>query len=621
MTAAEGGTDQTTVSEEKTSGAAVPENRVAGTNGDTYTSLRRPSEVASSTASTAKLVRRSAILHYERLLELASVCESSSRTADNQSVQSKKDKKYDIRRHGPLHKNIDELCKGVAHPPLSKEELNAFYIFCGAVEPLVVVVFTALSTVVLQNLAAGAGKESDNHELTCNYTVANYHCVTHIAGAWVDPSSFSLYTTASSVLCQAVFFISLGALADHGAIRKKFMLGFMLIAILMCFSLIVIRDSSYFLAAAILVILAQLTFGASFTFYNSYIPVLSSVHWDVLAASDETRTKVYEATMNTISSISSAYGYVGAVCCFAVAGGSVFALQLFPVSSGFGNRGFFDGSLGVQTFSMQCGIFIAATWALVGLYLPAKYIRNRPYEPLPKGTNYVAFSWNKIFHTIKCARQMPNTFRMLLAWFMLSDAISTVGSTTILFATRNMGFTSTEILILAIVAPLTAAGGNYLWLRVQRHFDYSTKYMLMFLISLSILLPIYGMLGFFLPFGLRAKWELFPAGIVYGCLLGAIQSFSRVMYGELIPRGHEGEFFSLYSITDKGSSWFGPLIVGAITDATHEIRYGFIFLFFMLLVSVGCVAFVDVEAGRNEAEKFNKDDFELNNVDLTDRAC
>ncbi|KAJ3239000.1 Autophagy protein 22 [Chytriomyces hyalinus] len=580
---------------------------------DTMESLRQ-SEAASTTTSTAKLVRRSAIMHYERLLDLATAGECET-TETSKSGVSKKAKKYDIRRHGPLHKDIDQLCKGVAHPPLSKEELNAFYLFCGAVEPLVVVVFTALSTVVLQNLAAGAGKEAEDHSLTCNYTVPNYQCVTNIAGAWVDPSSFSLYTTASSVLCQAVFFISLGALADHGAIRKKFMLGFMGLAILMCFSLIAIRDSSWFLAAAILVILAQLTFGASFTFYNSYIPVLSAVHWDVLAAPDESRAKVYEATMNTISSISSAYGYVGAVCCFAVAGGSIFALQLLPVSSGFGDNGFFDGSLGVQTFSMQCGIFIAATWALIGLYFPAKYIRNRPYEPLPKGTNYIAYSWKKIYHTIKRARLMPNTFRMLLAWFMLSDAISTVGSTTILFATRNMGFTSTEILVLAIVAPLTAAGGNYLWLRVQRHFDYSTKYMLMFLISLSILLPIYGILGFFLPFGLRAKWELFPAGIVYGCLLGAIQSFSRVMYGELIPRGHEGEFFSLYSITDKGSSWFGPLIVGAITDATHEIRYGFIFLFFMLLISVGCVAYVDVEAGRREAEKFNKDDYELSNLD------
>ncbi|KAI8620009.1 vacuole effluxer Atg22 like-domain-containing protein [Chytriomyces sp. MP71] len=579
------------------------------------TTITAPPSMA---ASSTRLVRRSAIMQFQQLLALASNGDDSEMKEDTEAKKGwfGREKKYEFSRDGPLHKDIDTLFQGVRHPPLSKEELNAFYVFSGAVEPLVVVVFTALSTVVLQNLAAGAGKEAKDHSVQCNYTVPNYSCVTQIAGAWVDPASFSLYTTAASVLLQAVFFISLGALADHGSNRKKMMLFFMLFAILMCFCMISIRDSGWFLAASILIIIAQLTFGASYTFYNSYIPVFASVHWDVLSAPDENRAAVYEATMNTISAISSAYGYVGAVCCFALAGGSVFALQLVPVSTGFGDHGFAFGSMGVQTFAMQSGIFIAGIWALIGLYWPMKFIRNRPYAALPKGTNYLTYSWKQVFNSIKKARKMPNTFVMLLSWFMLSDAISTVGSTTILFATANMGFSSTEILILAIAAPLTAAGGNYLWLRVQRHFQYTTKFMLMFLVSLSVLLPVYGMLGFFLPFGLRAKWELFPAGIVYGCLLGAIQSFSRVLFSELIPRGHEGEFFALYSITDKGSSWFGPLIVGAITDATHEIRYGFIFLFFMLLLSVGCVWLVNVDKGRHDAEIFNSEDDELKNIHL-----
>ncbi|KAJ3013021.1 UNVERIFIED_CONTAM: Autophagy protein 22 [Siphonaria sp. JEL0065] len=295
---------------------------------------------ATTGKSTARLVRRSAILQFQQLMELAQAKEANS-TEDYKTKNKKK---------GPSHKDIDTLFQGIKHPPLSNEELNAFYIYSLATEAMVIVVFTALSTVVLQNLAAGAGVEESDHSLRCNYTKPNYKCVTNIAGAWIDPSSFSLYTIAFSVLLQAVFFISLGALADHSSFRKKFMIIFMFLAILFCASLVAIRDSAWFLAASALVILSQITFGASYCFYNSYIPVLSSVHWDVLAAPDETRGQVYESTMNTLSAISQVYGYCGAVGCFAVYGGLVFVLQTLPVDSGFGDLGFFDG-LGVTTYA------------------------------------------------------------------------------------------------------------------------------------------------------------------------------------------------------------------------------------------------------------------------------
>jgi len=59
---------------------------------------------------------------------------------------------------------------------------------------------------------------------------------------------------------------------------------------------------------------------------------------------------------------------------------------------------------------------------------------------------------------------------------------------------------------------------------------------------------------------------------VYGFVMGGLSSFCRSLFGELIPPGFEAAFYALYAITDKGSSVFGPAIVGAITDAYGEIR-------------------------------------------------
>ncbi|KAJ3141964.1 Autophagy protein 22 [Physocladia obscura] len=557
--------------------AAESDSETAGVNDSgSFLVVERPTIDAQparlrSTDSSETIEENKKTLH-KKLSERISLCWNRS-DASSSAVRLTPVKR------GPSHREINQLFPTAKHPPLSREELNAFYIYSLACEPMSIVVFTALSTIVLQNLAAGAGKEETDHSIPCNYTVAGYKCVTNIGGA--------------------IFFISFGALADHGSYRKKFMIGFMFCAVASCFSMVAIRRAEWFLEASILVILAQIMFGASYCFYNSYIPVLSAVHWNVLEASGAMQREVNEATMNTLSAISQIYGYCGSVGCFAVAGGVIFGLQSLPFSSGFSDAGFFD-SVGVSTYSMQIGICVVAVWSLIGLYWPMLYIRDRPYSPLPKGTNHIIYSWSQVIKTICRAKRMPNTFLMLLAWFILSDAITTIGSTTILFAT----------VILGIAAPLTAGGGNYLWLYVQRKRQWSTKKMLIILVSLSILLPIYGTLGFFAPFGLKAKWELFPAGVYYGCLLGGIQSFSRVLFSELIPRGHEGEFFALYSITDKGSSWFGPLIVGAITDATHEIRYGFVFLFFMLIMPVCFLWLLNVEKGVNDAEAFRAADLE-----------
>ena len=66
---------------------------------------------------------------------------------------------------------------------------------------------------------------------------------------------------------------------------------------------------------------------------------------------------------------------------------------------------------------------------------------------------------------------------------------------------------------------------------------------------------------------------MYPLGAIYGFVLGGLSSYCRSLFGELIPPGSEAAFYALYAITDKGSSVFGPAIVGAITDRYGEIRW------------------------------------------------
>ncbi|KAJ3112528.1 Autophagy protein 22 [Phlyctochytrium bullatum] len=524
---------------------------------------------------------------------------------------SKPDLEYMKLRNGPSHAEIDHAHPGDAHPPLSREELKAFYAYAFAIEPIVVVGITAFIPLILQSLAAAAGKDVNDVAKPCNYTEAGYKCVVQVAGgAMVDVSSFVLYATSFSVALQAIFFISLGAVADHGTWRKRFMVGFMIGCGIFGVAFLTIRDSKLFAYGALLMVLANVCLGSSFVFYNAFIPIYAKVHWYVSSRTFTTPHLLERATenvCNAISAYSNILGYIGAIACFVLAGGLSFVVaRVLPADSPLGIRGFEFGSAGVDTFGQQVGVAVTGLWVLVGSYFPIRYMRTRPGRPLPDGENYLFYSWKRVGSTIRRARKLPNTFLLLMAWFLLSDAMTTIGSVTILFAQNELGFSGTEIIAIAAAAPITAAGGNFLWLKFQQRYRWTTKQMLLLLVALMCGLPIYGILGLFLPFGLKAKWELFPAGIYYGCLLAAVQSFARVLFSELLPPGQEAEFFALYAITDKGSSWFGPLVVAAITDVSHQIRYGFLFLFVILVLSVVCVWYIDVEKGRKDIEAFRE---------------
>lgn len=71
-------------------------------------------------------------------------------------------------------------------------------------------------------------------------------------------------------------------------------------------------------------------------------------------------------------------------------------------------------------------------------------------------------------------------------------------------------------------------------------------------------------------------------------------------------QGHESSFFSLFSLTDKSASFLGPAIVGIIADTTGNIRYGFLFLLFLLAIPVQILIRVQAEAGAEQAKLWSE---------------
>jgi len=139
--------------------------------------------------------------------------------------------------------------------------------------------------------------------------------------------------------------------------------------------------------------------------------------------------------------------------------------------------------------------------------------------------------------------------------------------------------------------------------------------MLIWLVIGAALVPVYGCLGFLVEDGIGPKFgglttpgEMYALAVLFGGIYGPFQSYARSVFSEVIPRGEEARWFGLYSITDKSSSFLGPLIVGLISDATGNMRYAFFFLIGMMLAPLPILIWaLDVPKGREDAEQYAQD--------------
>ena len=61
-------------------------------------------------------------------------------------------------------------------------------------------------------------------------------------------------------------------------------------------------------------------------------------------------------------------------------------------------------------------------------------------------------------------------------------------------------------------------------------------------------------------------------------------------------------FFSVYELTNKGSSAIGPLVLSVVQQVTGELRYGFIFVALSMMLTMWGLIGTDVVEGKEAAD-------------------
>lgn len=458
-------------------------------------------------------------------------------------------------------------------------------------------------------------------------------CIIFFLGAEINTASFALYTFSLSVLVQAILIISMSGAADHGRYRKTLLVTFALIGSVATMLFLAVVPRVYLLGG-LLAIVANTCFGASFVLLNSFLPVLVRHHPMVLEKSqdasllheDHAHPDGHHAHINSdeftpllgprpedgetvppsitslelslstrISSFGIGIGYVGAII-----------LQIMSIVVVM--------AVHDTSFALRLVLFLIGLWWFVFTIPATLWLRARPGppllardgKPLHSWMAYMIYAWMSLGKTMMRARRLKDILLFLAAWFLLSDGIATVSGTAVLFAKTQLDMKPAALGLINVIVMIAGVLGAFSWSYVSSLLHLRASETIIACIILFELIPLYGILGFLpsvqrLGLGLQQPWEMYPLGAVYGLVMGGLSSYCRSFFAELIPPGYEAAFYALYAITDKGSSVFGPAIVGAITDRYGEIRPAFVFLAILILLPLPLMLLVNVDRGKRDA--------------------
>ncbi|KAL1893843.1 Autophagy protein 22 [Ceratocystis pirilliformis] len=531
--------------------------------------------------------------------------------------------------------------------PTSSKEISGWYMYAFASE--VYVICASFIPILLETLSRENGHLLHHPDRPCPAShdrlsssppdptpaasAVGDVCVVTFLGLDINTTSFAMYTFSVSVLLQALVVVSISCAADHGTGRKQMLLAFAALGSISVMGFLFVTSRMY-LIGAVLTIISNTSFGASFVLLNSFLPLLVRNHPEVARlksgrtddnsnANSSRRTSSDETPLLSDDSVASVSEITsvemrlsGQISSTGVGIGYCAALfvQLICIAVVI--------MLNNTTWSQRVVLFLVGLWWAVFTIPSALWLRPRPGPPLPRPIylNGRSFSWRvalsdasqswiNLWRTVKLARRLLDVVLFLGGWFLLSDAIATTSSTAILFAKTQMHMTTWALGMINVISTVSGVIGAFSWALISRSFGLQPHHTLLACIALFELVPLYGLLGY-LPIvqrwgvgGLQQPWEMYPLAGVYGFVLGGLSAYCRSVYGELIPPGSETAFYALYAITDKGSSVFGPAIVGFIIDRSGDIRPAFWFLAAMVGLPAVFMSLVDIARGKHEGKR------------------
>jgi UMF1 family MFS transporter len=359
------------------------------------------------------------------------------------------------------------------------------------------------------------------------------------------------WATALASLVVCVMAPVLGAIADSGGYRKRFLFMLAIVGAVATASLSLVGEGGW-PTALVLFALASVGYYSANVFYDSLIVDVSEPQHYSLA-----------------SSLGLSLGYFG--------GASLLALHVWMLQApqAFG----FSGAVGVVKFAF---VSVGAWWLifLVPLMLVVKEGKS---VSAGKGST-IGDAYAALASTLRHIRQYRNVTAFLFAYWLYIGGLFAVIFMAVNFGQR-LGFSEKDLVLALLITNFVGFPATLAYGFLGHYFGPKR--------AIYLGLAVYTSVAIWAAF-LKDVSQFYAMAITIGMVQGGVQGMSRSLYASLIPSQHTGEFFGFYNMLTKFAHVLGPVLIGLVGFFFADPR--FILIAILPLFVLGAIALIRVPA-------------------------
>jgi MFS transporter, UMF1 family len=404
-------------------------------------------------------------------------------------------------------------------------------------------------------------------------------------GTDVNVSTAQLgFGNSAASLIVALIAPILGAIADQGMVRKKFLIFFTYLGVVMTAALYLVPQGSWVLAI-ILFAMGVIGFSGANIFYDSLLPSVA-----------------HGKNIDMISSLGYSMGYLG--------GGLLFLLNvlmtIYPEWFGLS-----DSAQAVRVAFLLVALWWGGFAVFTIVWVP-EFSRD-PF--IQKQKSLISAGVSQFIGTLKKIRHLKMAVLFLFAYWCYIDGVDTIIRMAVDYG-LSLGFSANDLIVALLIVQFigfpAALGFGKLsqWCGVRK--------------------AIFGAIGVYLLVTLYAtqmsdKNEFYIMAVAIGLVQGGIQALSRSYYSRLIPHNHAAEFYGFYNMLGKFAAIIGPGLMGfaglfarrvlmppdatpAQMEAIGHLASRWAIASVSILFIIGAILFyfVDEQRGKSDALAFEK---------------
>ncbi len=375
---------------------------------------------------------------------------------------------------------------------------------------------------------------------------------------------FNVTLAAASILIAASAPV-LGAVADRGGSRKKFLAFFAGLGILMTAGLAWVHAGHWWMGL-LLYGLGTVGFSGANVFYDSMIVDVAE-----------------ENELDLISTLGYSAGYIG--------GGLLFLVNVLMVQ-----KPDWFGFSGVASAVNASFLSVSVWWALFSIPLLG-WVEETPTEDRAPPLRAIREGLRQLADTLKEIRAFKVLVLFLVAYWVYIDGVNTVIKTAVFFGDRILGLEQSALITALLLTQFVAFPAALAFGALGQRIGPRPAILLGIAVYLGSLVYAWRFL--------HDEGDFYVLAVAIGLVQGGVQGLSRSLYARLVPPSKTAEFFGFFNMVGKFATIFGPLLIAftpkLIPGATD--RDGILSLTLLFIVGGLLLSRVNVEEGVEAARR------------------